>query len=93
VNGSVVWEHAPKEGTKHATWLARAEERPSVRKTIEATRQFAGSMDALPQALESGAVARQYRDHRLEWMMRSGGVEVVLDGLKKKTIRFSAEIS
>jgi glutathione S-transferase/RNA polymerase-associated protein len=69
------------------------EERPSVRKTIEATQQFAGSMDALPQMLESGAFERQYRDHRLEWMMRSGGIEVVLEGLKKKTIRFSSEIS
>jgi hypothetical protein len=29
----------------------------------------------------------------LEWMMRSGGVEVVLEGLKKKTIRFSSEVS
>ncbi|HYL59921.1 MAG TPA: glutathione S-transferase family protein [Candidatus Acidoferrales bacterium] len=93
VNGSVVSEHGPKAGSKLAAWLARAEERPSVRKTIEATRQFAGSMDALPQALASGTFTRQYRDHRLEWMMRSGGVEVVLDGLKKKTIRFSAEIA
>jgi glutathione S-transferase/RNA polymerase-associated protein len=50
-------------------------------------------MDSLPQILESGAFARQYRDHRLEWMIRSGGVEVVLAGLKKKTIRFSSEVS
>ena len=42
--------------------------------------------------LESGAFKRQYRDHRLEWMMRSGGVEVVLEGLKKGTLRFSEEI-
>ena len=93
VHGSVVWQHAPQAGTKLAAWLARVEERPSVRKTIEATQQFAGSMDALPQMLESGAFERQYRDHRLEWMMRSGGIEVVLEGLKKKTIRFSSEIS
>ena len=39
-----------------------------------------------------GAFARQYRDHRLEWMIRSGGVDVVLAGLKKKTIR-SSEVS
>jgi glutathione S-transferase len=93
VRGSVVWGVPPKAGTTLAAWLARVEERPSVRKTIEATQQFAGSMDSLPQILESGAFARQYRDHRLEWMMRSGGVEVVLEGLKKKTIRFSSEIS
>ena len=93
VRGSVVWGVPPKAGTRLAAWLTRVEERPSVRKTIEATQQFTGSMDSLPQILESGAFARQYRDHRLEWMMRSGGVEVVLEGLKKKTIRFSSEIS
>jgi glutathione S-transferase len=63
-----------------------------VQKTVAAAEQFAGSMDALPAMLESGAFKRQYRDHRLEWMMRSGGVEVVLDGLKKGTLRFSEEI-
>jgi hypothetical protein len=36
-------------------------------------------------------VVRQYRDHRLEWMMKSGGVDVVLRGLERKTIRFQAE--
>jgi glutathione S-transferase/RNA polymerase-associated protein len=41
----------------------------------------------------SGEFKRLYRDHRLEWMVRSGGVEVVLDGLSKETIRFSRELS
>jgi len=36
---------------------------------------------------------REYRDHRLEWMIRSGGIEVVLDGLAKDNIRFSADFS
>jgi glutathione S-transferase/RNA polymerase-associated protein len=35
---------------------------------------------------------REYRDHRLEWMMRSGGTQIVLDGLKNGNIRFSTEI-
>jgi hypothetical protein len=93
VRGSVVWGHPPKTGTRLGAWLARVEERPSVHKTVEAAQQFTASMDTLPQILESGAFARQYRDHRLEWMLRSGGVEVILAGLMKKTIRFSSEIS
>lgn len=36
-------------------------------------------------------VVRQYRDHRLEWMMKSGGVGVVLRGLEAGTIRFQQE--
>jgi hypothetical protein len=93
LHGSVVWGTGPQAGSKLASWLARMEERESVRKTIEATQQFTGSMDALPAMLESGAFKRQYRDHRLEWMMRVGGIEVVLEGIKKGTIRFSEEVS
>lgn len=92
LHGSAVWGIPPKSGSPLAKWLERIERRPSVQKTIAAAEQFAGSMDALPAMLESGAFKRQYRDHRLEWMMRSGGVEVVLDGLKKGTLRFSEEI-
>jgi len=36
---------------------------------------------------------REYRDHRLEWMMRSGGVEIVLDGMRKKNIRFTHQLA
>ena len=93
LNGSVVWGAGPKAGSKLAGWLERMNARDSVKKTIAATQQFTGSMDALPAMLESGAFKRQYRDHRLEWMMRVGGVEVVIEGLKKKTIRFSEEVS
>jgi len=89
----VVWGAGPKAGSKLAGWLERMNARDSVKKTIAATQQFTGSMDALPAMLESGAFKRQYRDHRLEWMMRVGGVEVVIEGLKKKTIRFSEEVS
>lgn len=93
LNGSVVWGAGPKAGSKLASWLDRMKARESVRKTIEATQQFAGSMDGLPGLLERGEFKRQYRDHRLEWMMRVGGVEVVVEGLRKKTIRFSEEVS
>jgi hypothetical protein len=30
---------------------------------------------------------REYRDHRLEWMIKSGGVGVVLAGLRDRNIR------
>ena len=39
--------------------------------------------------LESGAMRREYRDHRLEWMIKSGGMEVVLDGIARNNIRFT----
>jgi len=35
---------------------------------------------------------REYRDHRLEWMIRSGGIDVITAGLAKKNIRFHVEL-
>lgn len=37
----------------------------------------------------SGEIKREYRDHRLEFLVKSGGIEVVLEGLKRENIRFS----
>jgi glutathione S-transferase/RNA polymerase-associated protein len=93
VNGSVVWGMAPKPGSKLAAWLEKVGKRESITKTIAATREFQGNMEALPAMLASGQFKRQYRDHRLEWMIRSGGIEVVIEGMKKGTLRFSEEIS
>lgn len=94
VNGSVVWGLAPKAGSRLAAWLDRVNKRDSIKKTLAASAAFQGNMgDSLPQMLASGQFKRQYRDHRLEWMIRSGGVEVVIEGMRKGTIRFSEEIS
>ena len=47
----------------------------------------------LPQLVESGRFKREYRDHRLEWMVRSGGIDIVLDGMRKGNIRFGMELA
>ena len=36
---------------------------------------------------------REYRDHRLEWMIKSGGLDVVLKGIEKDNIRFTPDFS
>ena len=41
------------------------------------------------ELVEKGLFKREYRDHRLEWMIKSGGVEVVLKGLERDNIRFA----
>src|SRR5580704_5397908 len=62
---------------------------PSVATTF---REFEAASERMGDAaarLASGAIRREYRDHRLEWMMKSGGVQIVLDGMARNNIRFT----
>ncbi|GGE12418.1 hypothetical protein GCM10011529_18480 [Polymorphobacter glacialis] len=84
---------APPQGENLKAWLARCMKRDSVAQTAaEAHAAAAVVAKTVPGAIASGAFKREYRDHRLEWMMRSGGVDVVLAGLAAGNIRFGAEI-
>jgi hypothetical protein len=81
---------APK--SRLAAWLDLASARPSVAEAMEqATDSLDGNMESVAQLVASGQFVREYRDHRLEWMMRSGGAEIVREGMEKKNIRFSHE--
>ena len=89
LNRSVHYGLGPAEGTKLKAWHTRLSARPSVAETF---KEFEGATQGMANAAErlaSGAIRREYRDHRLEWMMKSGGVQVVLDGLARNTIRFT----
>ncbi len=84
----------PAPGSRLADWLARCLARPSVAETAAEAQAVAAIVaEVVPQLLASGAFQREYRDHRLEWMLRSGGMQVVADGIADGTIRFSAEIA
>jgi glutathione S-transferase/RNA polymerase-associated protein len=83
----------PPAGSGLARWLDRVRERPSVQRVVAEALATMSGFEMLPQLIESGMFVREYRDHRLDWMMRSGGTDIVLEGIKKKTIRFSAELS
>ena len=92
INISVGNGNGPKKGSPLADWLARANARESVAACQAAAETFLNLKLDFGRLVESGLFRRQYRDHRLEWMMRSGGLPIVLDGLEKKTIRFSNEL-
>jgi glutathione S-transferase len=92
LNGSVGHGHPPPDGSKLAAWLARANARPSVAACvadIAALNAAGASMTDVAELVERGLFRREYRDHRLEWMIKSGGVEVVLKGLDRGNIRFA----
>jgi glutathione S-transferase/RNA polymerase-associated protein len=73
-------------------WLVRANARPSVAKSAKAAADSVAGMGTVAGAVKAGLFKREYRDHRLEWMIRSGGLDVVLEGLKNENIRFSNEL-
>lgn len=92
VNGSVGHGNPPAEGSRLAAWLARANARPSVAACvadIAALNAAGASMGNVAELVEKGLFKREYRDHRLEWMIKSGGVQVVLKGLERDNIRFA----
>lgn len=93
VSAAAMSGNAPAEGSKLADWLERVRARPSVATTVEQAAHSMGGFQMLPDLVKSGVFVREYRDHRLEWMLRSGGVDVVLEGLQRKTIRFSDELA
>jgi hypothetical protein len=89
----VLFGAPPAEGGRLAAWLARCAARASVAATsAEAKAAAVLVAKFVPDAIASGQFKREYRDHRLEWMIRSGGLEVVVEGLAAGNIRFSAEL-
>jgi len=93
LNGAAGQGHPPPPGSRLAAWLARANARPSVSDTtaeIAALARGAGMPD-VAELVAKGLFKREYRDHRLEWMMKSGGLDVVLKGLERDNIRFTPE--
>jgi glutathione S-transferase len=95
LNGSVGQGHAPPEGSKLSAWLAKANARPSVAKTTAEIAAMArgAAMPDVAKLVEQGLFKREYRDHRLEWMIKSGGLDVVLKGLERDNIRFTPTFS
>jgi glutathione S-transferase len=69
-------------------WAARCLELESVKRDQGDLATFMAGAEA--GAMRRGPIRRQYRDHRLEWMMKTGGLDVVLTGLEQGTIHFVA---
>jgi glutathione S-transferase len=92
VNGAAALGNKPAPDSKLHAWLKAVRARPSaerLKQDIVATLpQFA----TRAQDIAAGKHRREYRDHRVEWMLRVGGLEIVTEGMKAGTIRFSYEL-
>lgn len=93
VNCSASFGHPPEAGTPLAAWLARVNARPAVARTAAEAEAAIPTLEGLDALVRDGSFKREDRDYRLEWMVKSGGLEVVLDGIAKNNIRFSAEFT
>ena len=82
----------PQDGSRLADWLERVRRQPSVTMTFDEALRSLDGFQMLPDLVRSGQFVREYRDHRLEWMLRSGGVDIVLEGMQRQNIRFSHEL-
>lgn len=96
INGSAGFDLHPPAGSRLADWASRTNQRDSVQSVSRAAANMSmgdnpAGMDAVRDLLEKGLFKREYRDHRLEWMIKSGGISVVVDGLAKNNIRFTPE--
>lgn len=89
VNGAHGFGLGPDPESGLFDWLERVNERPGVQETAAEAQAALSDMDDAARLVESGSFKRQYRDHRLEWMIRSGGVDVVAAGLENADIRFT----
>ena len=68
-------------------WVKQVRARPSVQRDESHLRAF--MVNAAAEAAEAARRPRQYRDHRLEWMLKHGGLPIVLEGIEKGSIQFS----
>lgn len=97
LNGTRGFGLAPEAGSRLATWLDRANARPSVVATVkditDMLSQGNPGMADVARLVREGLFKREYRDHRLEWMIKVGGIDVILDGLAKDNIRFGPDLS
>ena len=88
VNGAARFDLLPEADTGLARWLARINGRPAVSEVTAAARSAELDPATMKEAVAQG-FKREYRDHRLEWMVRAGGLQVVADGIAAGNLRFA----
>lgn len=89
VNRSRTYNLEPSPGTPLRDWYERAKERESVMSVFEEFEAGVKERAANVGTMKKVLLRREYRDHRLEWMIKSGGIDIVMEGIKKDNIRFS----
>ncbi len=69
-------------------WFARCQGVASVARDAADLAEYMGSDRR--RSMRGRPIKRQYRDHRVEWMLKTGGLGAVLRGMQDATIQFAA---
>ncbi|MDF1848232.1 MAG: glutathione S-transferase family protein [Parvibaculaceae bacterium] len=93
INGSASFGNTPPIGSNLEAWAARTNARTAVAQTAKEAAASIEGMTMVADVVEQGLFKREYRDHRLEWMVKTAGLDVVAKGLDKNNIRFSNDFS
>jgi glutathione S-transferase len=93
VNGAASQGNKPAPGSKLESWLKAMRARPSAQRVKQDIIASLPSFVNRPKDVAEGRHRREYRDHRIDWMLRSGGVDIVVAGIRADNIRFSRELT
>ena len=76
-NRSVAYGFGAAQESPLAEWHKRIREREHVRLTFAEMEQGLEKMKGLGKAFREQSFKREYRDHRLEWMVKSGKLSLI----------------
>jgi glutathione S-transferase/RNA polymerase-associated protein len=92
VNAAASQGNKPAADGKLSDWLKRMRGRPSAQRIKQDVLESLAQFSDIPKRVAAGEARRQYRDHRLEWMLKTGGLDIVLDGMRANNLQFSREL-
>lgn len=92
VNGAGRFDIVPEPNSPLADWFTRVNARDDVALVTAAAQAAELDPQVMRAAIENG-FKREYRDHRLEWMIRAGGIELVAAGIAADNIRFNGSFA
>lgn len=74
-------------------WMERVNARPSVSANLAEVKQAIPIYKEMMARIQSGEEQRHYRDHRLDWLVRSGGAPILFDRIKNGSVRFPPSLA
>ena len=89
INAARAMRMAPQQ-TNLLGWRERMNARKSVSTTLAEAKESLGDYKILMRSIKAGEAKRQFRDHRLDWLLRANGNEILQARIRADNIRYSS---